>query len=73
MWVMSTESPTTVLVEADAGGRWTVRRAGEREVLSSHETATDAARAARGLGLRVLLRDRYQRIHHERDAARLVL
>jgi hypothetical protein len=60
---MPIENASTVFVEPDASGRWTVRRAGERTTLSRHETATDADRAARALGGRVVLRDRYQRIH----------
>ena len=50
-------------------GRWIVRRAGDEEFLSRHETANDADRAARALvredtTLRVLLKDRYQRVRH---------
>jgi hypothetical protein len=62
---MPTENASTVFVEPDASGRWTVRRAGERIALSRHETATDADRAARAFGGRVILRDRYQRIHSD--------
>ena len=44
-----------------------MRRAGDQDFLSRHETANDADRAARALlredtTLRVLLKDRYQRI-----------
>ena len=60
-------SASTVFVEPDRTGRWIVRRAGDRDVLSRHETANDADRAARALlredtTLRVLHKDRYQRI-----------
>ena len=65
---MATSAPT-VYVEPDRTGRWIVRRAGDEEFLSRHETANDADRAARALvredtTLRVLLKDRYQRIRH---------
>ena len=65
---MATSAPT-VYVEPDRTGRWIVRRAGEEEFLSRHETANDADRAARALvredtTLRVLLKDRYQRVRH---------
>ena len=64
---MATLAPT-VFVEPDQTGRWLVRRAGDEEFLSRHETANDADRAARalvreGTSLRVLLRDRYGRVH----------
>ncbi len=64
---MATSAPT-VFVEPDRTGRWIVRRAGDEDFLSRHETANDADRAARALvredtTLRVLLKDRYQRIH----------
>ena len=63
---MATSAPT-VYVEPDRTGRWIVRRAGDQDFLSRHETANDADRAARALlredtTLRVLLKDRYQRI-----------
>lgn len=63
---MVTAAPT-VYVEPDRAGRWIVRRAGDEACLSRHETANDADRAARALAredasLRVLMRDRYQRI-----------
>jgi len=65
---MATSAPT-VYVEPDRTGRWIVRRAGDEEFLSRHETANDADRAARALvredtTLRVLLKDRYQRVRH---------
>jgi hypothetical protein len=65
---MATSAPT-VLVEPDRTGRWVVRRSGESDFLSRHETANDADRAARALvredtSLRVLLKDRYQRVRH---------
>lgn len=65
---MATSAPT-VYVEPDRTGRWIVRRAGHEEFLSRHETANDADRAARALvredaTLRVLLKDRYQRVRH---------
>ena len=68
MEVMATSAPT-VYVEPDRKGRWIVRRAGDEEFLSRHETANDADRAARALvredtTLRVLLKDRYQRVRH---------
>ena len=61
-------SAPTVLVEPDRTGRWVVRRSGESDFLSRHETANDADRAARALvrentNLRVLMKDRYQRVH----------
>jgi hypothetical protein len=64
---MATSAPT-VLVEPDRTGRWIVRRPDEDGFLSRHETATDAQGAARALRgedatVRVLLRDRYGRIH----------
>jgi hypothetical protein len=67
---MATLAPT-VYVEPDRTGRWIVRRAEDRDALSRHETATDADRAARALvredaTLEVLLKDRYQRVHHGR-------
>ncbi len=68
MDAMATSAPT-VYVEPDRMGRWIVRRAGDEEFLSRHETANDADRAARALvredtTLRVLLKDRYQRVRH---------
>ncbi len=65
---MATSAPT-VYVEPDRTGRWIVRRAGDEEFLSRHETANDADRAARALvredtTLRVLLKDRSQRVRH---------
>jgi hypothetical protein len=65
---MATSAPT-VYVEPDRTGRWIVRRAGDEDFLSRHETANDADRAARALvredkTLRVLLKDRYQRVRH---------
>ena len=68
MDAMATSAPT-VYVEPDRTGRWIVRRAGDKEFLSRHETANDADRAARALvredtTLRVLLKDRYQRVRH---------
>jgi hypothetical protein len=68
MDAMATSAPT-VYVEPDRTGRWIVRRAGDEEFLSRHETANDADRAARALvredtTLRVLLKDRYQRVRH---------
>lgn len=62
-------SAPTVYVEPDRTGRWIVRRAGDEDFLSRHETANDADRAARALvredtTLRVLLKDRYQRVRH---------
>jgi hypothetical protein len=67
MEAMATSAPT-LYVEPDRTGRWIVRRSGDTDVLSRHETANDADRAARALRredttLRVLLKDRYQRIH----------
>jgi hypothetical protein len=64
---MATSAPT-VLVEPDRTGRWVVRRSGESDFLSRHETANDADRAARALvredrTLRLLFKDRYQRVH----------
>jgi hypothetical protein len=68
MDAMATSAPT-VYVEPDRTGRWIVRRAGDEDFLSRHETANDADRAARALvredtTLRVLLKDRYQRVRH---------
>jgi hypothetical protein len=68
MEAMATSAPT-VYVEPDRTGRWIVRRAGDEDFLSRHETANDADRAARALvredtTLRVLLKDRYQRVRH---------
>ena len=68
---MATFAPT-VLVEPDQTGRWIVRRAGDDELLSRHETANDADRAAHALARgdaspRVLLRDRYGRVHVSRN------
>ena len=65
---MATSAPT-VYVEPDRTGRWIVRRAGDEDFLSRHEPANDADRAARALvredtTLRVLLKDRYQRVRH---------
>ena len=65
---MATSAPT-VYVEPDRTGRWIVRRAGDEDFLSRHETANDADRAARALAredttLRVLLKDRYQRVRN---------
>lgn len=62
-------SASTVFVEPDRTGRWIVRRDGDEDFLSRHETANDADRAAHALAredttLRVLLKDRYQRVHH---------
>ena len=68
---MATLAPT-VLVEPDQTGRWIVRRAGDEEFLSRHDTANDADRAAHALvrddtSMRVLLRDRYGRVHVSRN------
>jgi hypothetical protein len=68
MGPMATSAPT-VYVEPDRTGRWIVRRAGDQDFLSRHDTANDADRAARALvredtTLRVLLKDRYQRVRH---------
>ena len=65
---MSKERPassTVLLVEPGAQGRWTVRRAGEHQFISHHDTASDATRAAhiQQTPVRVLLRDRYDRVH----------
>lgn len=61
-------SASTVHVEPNPKGRWMVRRDDEREPLSEHETATEAAHIARELAQLegtslVLLHDRYARIH----------
>jgi hypothetical protein len=68
----NTEAPmsaSTIHVEPDRNGRWTVRHEGERESHSEHESATEAERVARALAnidgaSLVLLHDRYARIHH---------
>ena len=61
-------SASTVHVEPNPKGRWIVRRYDEREPLSEHESATEAAHIARELAQLegaslVLLHDRYARIH----------
>jgi hypothetical protein len=61
-------SASTVHVEPNPKGRWIVRRDDEREPLSEHESATEAAHIARELAQfegtsLVLLHDRYARIH----------
>jgi hypothetical protein len=56
----------TLHVEADAGGRWSVRREGDATPLSRHTNATAAQRAARvlaGQAGRIFTRDRYGRVH----------
>jgi Uncharacterized protein conserved in bacteria (DUF2188) len=66
-------SASTVHVEPNPKGRWIVRRDDEREPLSEHESATEAAHIARELAQLegtslVLLHDRYartQRLHGE--------
>jgi hypothetical protein len=60
---------STILVEPERTGRWTVRRAGEAEPLSRHDSLTDAARAARPLGARIVTRDRYGRVSERAGAA----
>jgi hypothetical protein len=61
-------SASTVHVEPNSKGRWIVRCDDEREPLSEHESATEAAHIARELAQLegaslVLLHDRYSRIH----------
>jgi hypothetical protein len=69
-------SASTVHVEPNPKGRWIVRRDDEREPLSEHESATEAAHIARELAQLegaslVLLHDRYARIHRlHRGASR---
>lgn len=66
-----TEAPmsaSTVHVEPNRKGRWIVRRDDERDPVSEHESATEAAHIARELAQLegtslVLLHDRYARIH----------
>lgn len=58
-------STTTIHVEPDHRGSWTVRADAER--VSEHQTATDAERAARVAARRfettsVLMHDRYRRV-----------
>jgi hypothetical protein len=61
-------SASTVHVEPNPKGRWIVRRNDEREPLSEHESATEAAHIARELAelegtSLILLHDRYARTH----------
>ena len=64
----ATEPATTVHVEPDPTGRWSVRRDSESLPLSRHTSATMAELAARALDRRVVVvvHDRYGRIHTRR-------
>ncbi len=67
-------SASTIHVEPTPAGRWTVRHDDERNALSEHGSATDAQRVACDLAQiegasRVLLHDRYSRVHYVPVAA----
>jgi hypothetical protein len=62
-------SASTIHVEPTPAGRWIVRHDDERNALSEHESATAAQRVACDLAQiegasRVLLHDRYSRVHY---------